>query len=307
MRLLRPLALAALLALLSACSGTTFVYNRLHILVPWYLGGYVDLDPGQRHSLDQQLAPYLDWHRRDELPRYIDLLDRAEALLDGEVEPADIAALQGEVEVAAGRLRDRTLDWLLPLAERLGDRQIADFLAALADKQEEYREKYLDRDDVRYHRDAFESLRDNGQDYLGRLSGEQRDGLRAAASRLRRADAAWLAEREAWIATLGEILAREPGWQQRLRDAVAARDSLRDPAHRELYEHNVQVIHGAVAELLNSRSERQDRHLRRELHNLRRDLATLAGCDPRAQGEPARCRGAGSGDAGVGIGESGAG
>ena len=307
MRLLRPLALAALLALLSACSGTTFVYNRLHILVPWYLGGYVDLDPGQRHSLDQQLAPYLDWHRRDELPRHIDLLDRAEALLDGEVEPADIAALQGEVEVAAGRLRDRALDWLLPLAERLGDRQIADFLAALADKQEEYREKYLDRDDVRYHRDAFESLRDNGQDYLGRLSGEQRDGLQAAAQRLRRADAAWLAEREAWIATLGEILAREPGWQQRLRDAVAARDSRYAREHRALYDHNLAVIHGAIAELLNSRNERQDRHLRRELHNLRRDLATLAGCDPRAQGEPARCRGAGSGDAGVGIGESGAG
>ena len=289
MSTLGRIALPGLLVLLVACSGTTLVYNRLHILLPWYLGEYVDLDREQGRYLDRQLAPYLDWHRREELPRYIDLLDRARALLDAEVAAADIAALQTEVEAAAGRLQDRALDWLLPLAQRLSDRQIDGFLAALADKQEEYRDKYLDRDDARYHRDAFKSLRDNSQDYLGRLDAKQRAGLRRAADRLQRADAAWLAEREQWIATLAEILQRQPGWQQRLRDALAERESRYAAAHRALYQHNVGVIHGAIAELLNSRSERQDRRLRRELSNLRRDLAILAGCDPAAVTAPAIC------------------
>jgi hypothetical protein len=36
---------------LSACSSTTFFYNRLDIILPWYLERYVDLDREQSRSL----------------------------------------------------------------------------------------------------------------------------------------------------------------------------------------------------------------------------------------------------------------
>ena len=35
---------AVLLCLLGACSSTTFVYNRLDSILPWYLDDYVDLN-----------------------------------------------------------------------------------------------------------------------------------------------------------------------------------------------------------------------------------------------------------------------
>ena len=37
----------ALLLLLGACSGTTFVYNRLDFLLPWYVDDYAELNGEQ--------------------------------------------------------------------------------------------------------------------------------------------------------------------------------------------------------------------------------------------------------------------
>ena len=37
------IGLIFVLSLLGACSSTTFLYNRLDFLLPWYLGDYADL------------------------------------------------------------------------------------------------------------------------------------------------------------------------------------------------------------------------------------------------------------------------
>ena len=99
--------------------------------------------------------------------------------------------------------------------------------------------------------------------------------LHAASEDLRRSDSAWLTERAAWLDKLALLLEREPGWQQRVRDAVAARPQTVSRDYQQVYDHNAQVLYTALAELLNSRTERQDRHLRDRLYDLRSDLETL--------------------------------
>ncbi len=73
--------MCSLLAL-SACSSTTFVYNRLDFILPWYLDDYAELNGEQEEYLDTLLSPFLSWHRSQELPRYVDVLDRIEISLD---------------------------------------------------------------------------------------------------------------------------------------------------------------------------------------------------------------------------------
>jgi hypothetical protein len=74
---------------------------------------------------------------------------------------------------------------------------------------------------------------------------------------------------------LAVLMQREPGWQQRVRDAVAARGETVSERYREVFQHNLEVIFSTVADLLNSRSEKQDRRLRGELADLREDLQVL--------------------------------
>ena len=60
-----------LLALtLSGCSATQFIYNRVDILVRWYLDDYVSLDREQQARFDDRFDLLIEWHRREELPVY---------------------------------------------------------------------------------------------------------------------------------------------------------------------------------------------------------------------------------------------
>ena len=264
-----------LLVFLTACSSTTFVYNRLDFLLPWYLGDYVELEREQKKYLGSLLDPFLQWHRVEELPQYLQMLQKAERKLDGPLIAADIEAISLSFEAAWLRLESRALEWLMELGEQLSDEQINGFVTELRDKQTEYEEKYLTRTDDEYHEEAYENLRDSLQDYMGRLDSDQRELLKDSSLELLRSDGVWLTERTAWIEMLERVLQREPGWQQALREAIVSRDDTVSAAYRDTYSHNTAVIYATLAEVINSRSEKQDRRLRAEIRSLERDLETL--------------------------------
>jgi hypothetical protein len=275
MSLLRRTLLVCTVLLLSACSSTTFVYNRLDFILPWYLDDYAELDREQEKYLDGLLSPFLAWHRSVELPRYVKVLEDIEVSLDQPLTADVVAAISIEFENAWFRLEGEALDWLLDLGAKLSDEQIQGFLAELQEQQQEYEEKYLTRSDEEFHDESYDNLQDTMQDYLGRLNRAQRDLLRDTGNGLLRSDRTWLSERAAWLEKLTVLLEREPGWQQRVREAIAARNENVSPEYLRIYEHNLRLIHSAIAELLNSRTEKQDRRLRRKLSELREDLETL--------------------------------
>jgi hypothetical protein len=265
-----------LLLLLGACSSTTFVYNRLDFVLPWYLERYVDLDRTQREQLDALLDPLLEWHRREELPRYVAFLDDLERGLDQTLTLAAVEAYTQRAEFAWYRLRDPVLDNLLILAGSLSDEQLAQFIARLEKKQREYERKYLERDDEEFYEDALDDFRDTVEDYLGRLDEPQLERLEAATLSLQRADANWLSEREDWIRNIRLQLKREYGWERRIVAIVRYWESQLDPESLAHYENNTRVLQSAVVDVVNMRSERQDKHLRRRIADLREDLALLA-------------------------------
>ena len=144
LRWCRALILCSLLVV-SACSSTTFVYNRLDFILPWYLDDYAELNGEQEEHLDTLLSPFLSWHRSQELPRYIAVLEHIETTLDRPLTPEDVASISAEFERAWFRLEGEALDWLLELGASLTDEQMDSFMAALWEQQHEYEEKYLER------------------------------------------------------------------------------------------------------------------------------------------------------------------
>jgi hypothetical protein len=245
------------------------------MILPWYLDDYVDLDSSQERQLDEALQPFLQWHRQQELPRYVKLLTELDASLDQTVTPAQVRVLFSDLEVAWLRLEEESLDWLLELGDTLSEAQVQEFLAYLQEKQEEYEEEYLTRTEAEYREDTYDSFSNSFEDYLGRLTKRQRERLQLASEALERSDGVWLQERVAWLQRLGVMMQREPGWQQRVRQSVALRSETVSPRYLKIYEHNLDVIFAAVADVLNERTEKQDTHLRKELAMVREDLQTL--------------------------------
>ncbi len=263
------------LLLLVSCSSTTFVYNRLDFIIPWYLDDYVELDRNQSQLLDRQLAPFLAWHRQQELPRYLELIDSLDAALERSVTQSDAVEITKRFQQAWFRLEDRALDWLLVLGATLSDQQIDDFLMALWKQQGRYQKKYLKRTDAEYREDSYNNFVDGLQDYLGRLNSQQRQLLKSASEQLMRSDRVWLQERSARLHRLGGILRRENGWQQQVRAELSGDNETVSAEYREIYLHNRGVIQSAVVEVLNIRTSKQDRRLRRRFEELRQDIETL--------------------------------
>ena len=263
------------LFVVSACSSTTYVYNRLDFLLPWYMDDYVDLDAEQEAYLDELLVPFLAWHRAHELPVYLTALNRIEDSLNQPLTAEIVGTIVTEFELAWLRLQSEGLERLLDLGASLSDEQIAAFLEALWEQQREFEEEYLERDEEEFFEDNDDNTRDTFQDYLGKLSNDQKQWVRDGSRRLLRSDQVWLKERAQWLTELGILLEREPGWQERVRVAISAKNNTMTPEYQRIYEHNMDAIYQLTAQVLNARSERQSRHVRGKLADVREDLETL--------------------------------
>jgi hypothetical protein len=168
------------------------------------------------------------------------------------------------------------VDLLLESAEGLTDGQIQHFLDELDGQQEEYAEERLGRDDIKYADDAADSLQGLAKRLLGRLNDDQKALIQSRSTELMRIDRLWHEDRSVWGAKLRTILeSRLPGWQAEIRVLGDARSEARTPAYVAGIEHNGDVILGLLVEVINGRTERQDRRMRRFLDDLIVDIDAL--------------------------------
>ena len=260
--------------LLVGCSTTTFIYNRIDFLLPWYLGNYVELTKDQNQYLDELLIPFFSWHRSEELPQYLEIINSTENILVGEIKPESIATISSNVEKSWFRLEREVLVWMVPLASDLNDEQIQSFLQVMQKKAIEYENKYLGRSDNDYRQDTYEKIRDNLQRFMGELSQQQLSIVRAYSEDMHRVDGVWFQNRNTLLISLASILERDSGWEVRL-SRINQRDDAVSRSYRETYAHNLDVIYHLLAEVLNTRSEKQDQRLRRQLSKYRTDIETL--------------------------------
>jgi hypothetical protein len=262
------------LGCISACSNT-FVYNQLDWIIPWYVDDYVDLTRDQKQTFKARLNTLLAWHRADELAGYIIIIDQIEADLAQPLSASQVEHWANLAMAAYERIEAKMLPVAFELGRSLSDEQMQEFIDSLDRGQSGFEEEYLERSDEEYLKDSKKSLADNLDDFLGRLTPGQVELIADAANSLQRFDALWLEERAEWLRTLSELLARGPGWEEAVTEAMAVRDRNRSEAYRAVYAHNAVIINTVIAEVLNQRTDKQSARLQREMDDFRRDLRKL--------------------------------
>lgn len=263
-----------ILIFLTGCSSTTFVYNRIDFLLPWYLASYVDLSRDQKQYLDELLIPFFSWHRHEELPRYAEIINSVEEILDSEVKVENITLITQDVEESWFRLEDELLLWILPLTKDLSDEQINNFLQVMQTKTIESENRYLKRNDQVYQKHNYNRLRKNLRRFIGTMSKEQLDLVKIASKSMRRVDTEWVQNRKKLVANLGSILQRKESWEKRFI-SITHRDDLVSKNYRDNYAYNIDITNHLIAAILNTRTEKQDKKLRAQLKRYRTDIETL--------------------------------
>ncbi len=163
---------------LIGCSAIKLAYNNLPELSYWYLDGYVDFSGAQTPQVRDQLALLLERHRRNELPKLLALVEKAERLAPEEVTGAQVCALSDEVRQRALAV---ALDASQPgaeLASTLNRTQLQYLQAKYAKVNAEYADDWLDRTPDQQHKKRYDTFLDRSEDFYGTLDNGQRTLLR---------------------------------------------------------------------------------------------------------------------------------
>ncbi len=271
---IRKLILIILLVLSTACSNK-FFYSQLDWLIPWYVDDYVDLTFVQKENLDEQVEMLLQWHRGEELSRYIEILNHIEKDVTEDVTVETVKTWFDVVLFSAKRIETNILPSAIALGEKLTEEQMAEFVKNLWERQAELEDEYLSRSNEEYIEDNFENLADNLGKYVGRLSDTQKERLNKAASSLQRFDHVWLEDRRAWLEKVEDLMKREQGWQQATIDAFVLRGEQQPKRFKQYLSYNTNIINEAIADVINQLSDKQRGKLLNEIADIRNDFRVI--------------------------------
>ena len=168
-----------LCALLVACSALKLLYNQLPTVGYWWLDGYFDVSDQQAPELKRGLREVLAWHKTTELPAIVALLNDVEQHLEKPITGDQMCGWFTRFEPRINAVLDRTAVMAAPILARLTPQQLTYFDKAIADKNKEWREKWLDpqADDLLDAR--LERAIENLERVYGSVSREQTQAVKA--------------------------------------------------------------------------------------------------------------------------------
>jgi len=163
---------------LGACSAVKLAYNNLPEVSYWWLDGYFDFDSTQTPKVRDELAQLLAWHRQNELPKVIALLQEAQGLAPGEVTPAQACKFADSIRERLLAVTERAEPATTDLALTLSESQLQQLERKYAKLNNEYRKDWLDRTPAQVQEKRYDQFLDRMEDFYGRLTAEQRDLLK---------------------------------------------------------------------------------------------------------------------------------
>ena len=177
-RLWRPVALALVALLLSACSALQLGYNQAPSLLYWWVDAYADLDDAQSVRLRQDIDRYVAWHRQQELSGYAARLRQWQALTTGPVTADQVCAQFDALRNAAERLLRQGAEPMARLALTLSPAQQQHLQSHLAKTNRDFEKEFLRGDTSERLERRLTRTVDRYEDFYGALNDAQVARLR---------------------------------------------------------------------------------------------------------------------------------
>ncbi len=283
----RSLRWAAVLAVfagvIAGCSSVRFGYDNADTLLFYKLDGYVDLSNAQSRLVRDKVRGLFAWHRATQLPGYADFIDGASRQLDDRVTPAEIYALNVEINRRLLAIGEHAAPDLAALALTLEPRQIDRLAARMADDDAKVRQE-TPGPGRRGTEQRVKRAVGNVEDWFGSANPQQREFIRATLATRTDRDEAWMVERAQRRADLLNVVRRihaeRPAPElaaQWIRDYFASMIEPPDAERRMRMQGYRRDNADLIAGLVNAATPEQKAALRRKLHGYADDFMALAG------------------------------
>lgn len=165
----------ALVLATAGCSLVKLGYGQASGLTYRWLDRYVDFDNEQSLKVRQALDEALAWHRRTQLPDYVQLLARAEVEIAADTTPERMCAWAGELRGRIEPVLQQLAPTIADVARTLSPAQLANIEKRFAETNEEYRDDHLQRNRERRYKAEVKREVERAEMLYGRLDAAQRD------------------------------------------------------------------------------------------------------------------------------------
>lgn len=128
---------------LQGCSAIKLGYQQLPTLSYWWLDNYLSFSDSQTPRIKDSLDKLHRWHRQQELPLYVSLLNRAAQSSQSDIQAQDVCALWTQGQTRADRLVQEALRQTGPVIASFSSRQLNHLTRHFDLKNEEWENKWL--------------------------------------------------------------------------------------------------------------------------------------------------------------------
>jgi len=266
---------------LTGCSAK-FAYRNIDWLVYWYLDEYIELTDEQQDVFEVKLNKWLDWHKQNELPKYVSQLDLlAQDIIDQNISAQRIDYHRDEARAHWVRLRAYITPDLVQMAPMLSPEQITYLFAALEkenlERQEELDENAQDSANERTEDRLKRTLKETKR-WLGKLTTEQETMIENTLPQFHSNGTLWLEYRRAYQNQLRALFAqpdRGSEFAQSLSVLLTQPEQFRSQALQIRNDENSNAYVNMLLTLAVLSTEKQRQHVKKEISEFSKDLTDL--------------------------------
>ena len=267
------------LSCLFACSSTRLAYNYLDWVISWYLDDYIQLNKEQDDYYDRQLDELLQWHRSDQLPRYVRFVDEMMLHINKPVHTDMLLERKNTMREFIRVFIARAAPDCIKLLLWLDPEQRKSFYAAGAEKQQQFEEKYQDEPEIDRSKRLYKQMKKILKRFIGRLTDEQEHIVKRWADSLIGVQHLWLENRRIWLSTLQTVLEgsdTDTEKKSRLYQLLVEPEALWSTAYSRAVRQNEIRTLDMFSDIHNSMIKKQKKHLHASLSKLKKDFERLA-------------------------------
>ncbi|USD35095.1 MULTISPECIES: DUF6279 family lipoprotein [Vibrio] len=263
--------LIAICFALTGCS-TKFIYNNMDWLLVEYLEDFVELNDEQEELVSEKIELLSDWHRREEIPNYIEHLDQLIALDPKSFTEEDLKTQEKLFQEHTKRLVGQIAPEVFALARELSDEQAEELMDNIRVRHTRYKKKYqtLSEDEIRAN--YQDKITENFDDWLGSLTSEQEHMIEEWADQLVVTSYDWIDHQTKMRIEMNTLLTNrmqtgyfQPHFQQLMFNPA----SFYSAELEEKIDYNKAIADKYLVKIINSVTNRQTAHYRQELRDWR--------------------------------------
>jgi len=183
--------------LLTSCT-TKLLYNYADWALEWYVSDLVTLNDDQEWKLREAIESTLEWHRKNQIPLYIQTLDELEEAVNSEITLTFLKRYYFAHEKGWMELKYHITPTLAGLLKTLSDSQVKELDENMQEQENDLRKKYVEKSLEEQIQDRSERMIDRTEDWIGDLNGKQKQIVANWSNQVKQVADQWAYSRQQW-------------------------------------------------------------------------------------------------------------